>query len=64
MEIWPVGHYSPIHNHANASAIIVEVQKDTLIAPIYVVEYPEDKNRLKSTYYAGNVDTEGLLDLK
>jgi len=22
MEIWPVGHYSPIHNHANASAII------------------------------------------
>lgn len=22
MEIWPVGHYSPIHSHANASAII------------------------------------------
>ncbi len=22
MEIWPVGHYSPIHNHAGASAII------------------------------------------
>jgi hypothetical protein len=22
MEIWPVGHYSPIHNHAGASAVI------------------------------------------
>lgn len=22
MEIWPVGHYSPVHSHANASAII------------------------------------------
>jgi predicted metal-dependent enzyme (double-stranded beta helix superfamily) len=22
MEVWPVGHYSPIHNHAGASAII------------------------------------------
>jgi hypothetical protein len=22
MEIWPVGHYSPIHSHANAAAII------------------------------------------
>ena len=22
MEIWPVGHYSPVHNHAGASAII------------------------------------------
>lgn len=22
MEIWPVGHYSPIHSHANANAII------------------------------------------
>jgi hypothetical protein len=22
MEIWPVGHYSPIHNHAGANAII------------------------------------------
>ena len=22
MEIWPIGHYSPIHNHGNASAII------------------------------------------
>ena len=22
MEIWPVGHYSPVHNHANANAII------------------------------------------
>lgn len=22
MEIWPVGHYSPIHNHSNANAII------------------------------------------
>lgn len=22
MEIWPVGHYSPIHNHASANAII------------------------------------------
>jgi hypothetical protein len=22
MEIWPVGHYSPIHSHANASAVI------------------------------------------
>jgi hypothetical protein len=22
MEIWPVGHYSPIHSHAGASAII------------------------------------------
>ena len=22
MEIWPVGHYSPIHNHAGASAIV------------------------------------------
>jgi hypothetical protein len=22
MEIWPVGHYSPIHSHANATAII------------------------------------------
>lgn len=22
MEIWPVGHYSPIHNHGNSSAII------------------------------------------
>lgn len=22
MEIWPVGHYSPIHNHANTNAII------------------------------------------
>jgi len=22
MEIWPVGHYSPIHNHADANAII------------------------------------------
>lgn len=22
MEIWPVGHYSPIHNHGNASAIV------------------------------------------
>jgi hypothetical protein len=22
MEIWPIGHYSPIHNHAGASAII------------------------------------------
>jgi hypothetical protein len=22
MEIWPVGHYSPVHNHGNANAII------------------------------------------
>lgn len=22
MEIWPIGHYSPIHNHSNANAII------------------------------------------
>ncbi len=22
MEIWPIGHYSPIHNHANGNAII------------------------------------------
>jgi len=22
MEIWPIGHYSPVHNHAGASAII------------------------------------------
>ena len=22
MEIWPVGHYSPIHSHANSNAII------------------------------------------
>ena len=22
MEIWPVGHYSPIHNHGSSSAII------------------------------------------
>lgn len=22
MEIWPVGHYSPVHNHGNSSAII------------------------------------------
>lgn len=22
MEIWPIGHYSPVHNHANANAII------------------------------------------
>ena len=23
MEIWPVGHYSPVHSHANANAIII-----------------------------------------
>jgi predicted metal-dependent enzyme (double-stranded beta helix superfamily) len=22
MEIWPIGHYSPIHNHSDANAII------------------------------------------
>ena len=22
MEIWPVGHYSPVHNHSSANAII------------------------------------------
>jgi len=22
MEIWPVGHYSPVHNHSNANAVI------------------------------------------
>jgi predicted metal-dependent enzyme (double-stranded beta helix superfamily) len=35
MEIWPVGHYSPIHNHAGASAII-----RVLHGSIHVSLYP------------------------
>ena len=26
MEIWPVGHYSPIHNHSSANAVIRVLQ--------------------------------------
>jgi len=35
MEIWPVGHYSPIHNHAGANAII-----RVLHGQIHVSLYP------------------------
>ena len=35
MEIWPVGHYSPIHNHAGANAII-----RVLHGTIHVKLYP------------------------
>ena len=35
MEIWPVGHYSPIHNHGNANAII-----RVLHGSIHVSLYP------------------------
>jgi hypothetical protein len=35
MEIWPVGHYSPIHSHANANAII-----RVLSGEIHVSLYP------------------------
>lgn len=45
MEIWPVGHYSPIHSHANANAII-----RVLHGSINVKLYPylcNDKNGVK-----------------
>ena len=35
MEIWPVGHYSPIHNHSNANAVI-----RVLHGKIHVSLYP------------------------
>ena len=35
MEIWPVGHYSPVHNHAGASAVI-----RVLHGSIHVSLYP------------------------
>lgn len=35
MEIWPVGHYSPIHNHGGANAII-----RVLHGSIHVSLYP------------------------
>ncbi len=31
MEIWPPGHYSPIHNHANANAIIKVLHGDITV---------------------------------
>ena len=35
MEIWPIGHYSPIHNHGNANAVI-----RVLHGKIHVSLYP------------------------
>ena len=34
LEIWPSGHYSPIHNHGNASAVI-KVMHGTINASVY-----------------------------
>ena len=34
MEIWPIGHYSPIHNHAGANAVI-RVLRGTINVSLY-----------------------------
>lgn len=45
MEIWPIGHYSPIHSHADANAVI-----RVLHGKIHVQLFPflcDDKNGIK-----------------
>ena len=45
LEIWPVGHYSPIHSHANTDAII-RVLRGEINVKLYPFLCP-DKNELK-----------------
>ncbi len=55
MEIWPGGHYSPIHNHANANAII-RVLSGEITASLYpMLSADHSKPFAQATFGTGEV---------
>ena len=57
MEIWPVGHYSPVHNHGGANAII-RVLNGSINVSLFPFLCP-DKNEIKpfavKDFYEGDI---------
>ena len=57
MEIWPVGHYSPIHSHSNANAIIrvLNGQINVSLFPFLCTEKDSVKPFATSTFHKDDI---------
>lgn len=57
MEIWPIGHYSPIHNHAGSDAIIrvLHGKIDVELYPFLSAESEKVPPFAEQTFYKGDI---------